>query len=87
MNIQKHDLHHEFPEFKDEIRNLKMNNNHFAKVFKEYHELDHEVIRIEEGVENTTDAYLDELKMKRLNHKDELFLMLKKHQAKQAQSI
>ncbi|WOH36544.1 YdcH family protein [Thalassotalea fonticola] len=87
MNIQKHDLHHEFPEFRDEIRTLKMNNNHFAKVFKEYHELDHEVIRIEEGVENTTDEYLDELKMQRLNHKDELFLMLKKHQAKLAQSI
>ena len=87
MNIQKHDLHHEFPEFRDEIRNLKMHNNHFAKVFKEYHQLDHEVIRIEEGVENTTEQYLDELKMQRLNHKDELFLMLKKHKAKQAQPV
>ena len=87
MNIQKHDLHHEFPEFKDEIRILKMSNNHFSKVFKEYHELDHEVIRIEEGVENTTDEYLDELKLQRLNHKDELFLMLKKHQAKLTESV
>ena len=84
MNIEKHDLHHEFPEFKDEIRNLKMTNNRFAKVFKKYHELDHEVIRIEEGVENTTDAYLDELKKQRLSHKDELFLMLKTYKTKQA---
>lgn len=80
MNIEKHDLHHEFPEFKDEIRTLKMTDKRFAKVFKEYHELDHEVIRIEEGVENTSDEYLDVLKKQRLSHKDQLFIMIKKHQ-------
>lgn len=79
MNIEKHDIHHEFPEFKEEIRELKMNNAHFARLFKEYHELDHEVIRIEEGVENTSDEYLEQLKLKRLQHKDELYAMLKKH--------
>ncbi|TRX58024.1 YdcH family protein [Thalassomonas sp. M1454] len=84
MNIQKHDLHHEFPEYTDEIRTLKMNNNHFAKIFKQYHELDHEVIRIEEGVENTSDDYLEELKKQRLHYKDELFLMIKKYQATKA---
>ncbi|MDG1734011.1 MAG: YdcH family protein [Thalassotalea sp.] len=84
MNIQKHDLHHEFPEYYDEIHNLKMNNNHFAKIFKQYHELDHEVIRIEEGVENTSDDYLEELKKQRLHYKDELFLMIKKYQASNA---
>jgi len=45
-----------------EIRDLKMNNAHFSRLFKNYHELDHEVIRIEEGVENTSDEYLDKLK-------------------------
>jgi uncharacterized protein YdcH (DUF465 family) len=79
MNIEKHDIHHEFPEFKEEIRELKMTNAHFARLFKEYHELDHEVIRIEEGVENTSDEYLEQLKLKRLQHKDELYAMLKKH--------
>lgn len=62
-----------------EIRDLKMNNAHFSRLFKNYHELDHEVIRIEEGVENTSDEYLDKLKMKRLFLKDELYAMLKKH--------
>lgn len=79
MNIEKHDIHHEFPEFKEEIRELKMTNNHFSKLFKSYHELDHEVIRIEEGVENTTDAYLEKQKLKRLHLKDEIYSMLKKH--------
>lgn len=79
MNIEKHDIHHEFPEFKVEIRDLKMNNAHFSRLFKNYHELDHEVIRIEEGVENTSDQYLDNLKLKRLALKDELYAMLKQH--------
>ena len=78
MSIEKHDLHHEFPEFSDEIHHLKMNNNHFSKLFKEYHELDHEVHRIEQGVENTSDEYIEQLKRNRLNLKDALFALLKK---------
>ncbi|MFD2167383.1 YdcH family protein [Thalassotalea euphylliae] len=81
MLNEKHDLHHEFPEFKDAIRELKMTDAHFARLFKEYHELDHEVIRIETGVENTSDEYLEQRKKLRLQHKDALFGMLKKHQA------
>lgn len=77
---EKHDLHHEFPEFHDEIHHLKMNDTHFARLFNEYHEVNKEVIRIEEGIENTTDAYLEERKLKRLNLKDNLFIMLKKQQ-------
>lgn len=77
MTLEKHDLHHEFPEFKDEIRYLKMNDAHFAKLFKNYQELDHEALRIEQGIENTTDEYLESIKMKRLNVKDKLFFMLK----------
>ncbi|WP_286264113.1 YdcH family protein [Thalassotalea atypica] len=80
MLNEKHDLHHEFPEFKEEIHHLKMNDTRFARLFKEYHELDHEVIRIEQGVENTADEYLEQQKKQRLHLKDALFTMLKKHQ-------
>lgn len=76
--IEKHDLHHEFPEFEQEIRQLKMSDGHFARLFKEYHDLDHEVRRIEEGVETTSDEYLETKKIARLHRKDELFSMLKK---------
>ncbi len=76
--IEKHDLHHELPEFEHEIRQLKMSDAHFARLFKEYHELDHEVRRIEEGVETTSDDYLETKKIARLRLKDELFNMLKK---------
>lgn len=78
MTLEKHDLHHEFPEFNEEIHYLKMNDNHFARLFNEYHEIDHEVNRIEQGVENTSDEYLEGRKKQRLNLKDNLFIMLKK---------
>jgi len=81
MQGEKHDLHHEFPEFNDAIHELKMTDNHFARLFNEYHELDHEVHRIETGAENTSDDYLEERKKARLNLKDQLFGMLKAHAA------
>ncbi|MAG75453.1 MAG: YdcH family protein [Thalassotalea sp.] len=81
MFHEKHDLHHEFPEYKEAIHELKISDNHFARLFKEYHELDHEVLRIEQGVENTSDEYLEQQKKQRLHLKDTLFAMLKKHSA------
>lgn len=77
MLTEKHDLVHELPEHKDAIRNLKMTNQHFARLFDEYHEVDHEVHRIETGIENTSDEYLEERKKVRLYLKDELFRMIK----------
>jgi len=78
MTLEKHDLHHEFADLSEEIHYLKMNDNHFARLFNEYHEIDHEVNRIEQGVENTSDEYLDGRKKQRLSLKDKLFVMLKK---------
>ena len=78
MTLEKHDLHHEFPEFNDEIHHLKMNDNHFSRLFTEYHEVNREIQRIEQGVENTSDDYLEQKKKERLQLKDELFVMLKK---------
>ncbi len=78
MLDEKHDLVHELPEHRDTIHRLKMENAHFARLFEEYHEIDHEVHRIETGVENTSDEYLEGRKLKRLHLKDELFDMIKK---------
>ena len=77
MLNEKHDLVHELPEHRETIHQLKMSNNHFARLFDEYHEIDHEVHRIETGVENTSDEYLEERKKVRLHLKDELFRMIK----------
>ena len=77
MPIEKHDLIHELPEYRERIHELKMSDRHFAKIFDEYHEIDHEIHRIEEGIETPSDDYVEELKKKRLQMKDELFSMLK----------
>ncbi|MDD3763361.1 MAG: DUF465 domain-containing protein [Nevskiales bacterium] len=76
MTIEKHDLVHEFPELRDKIHELKVNNAHFAKLFAEYHEVDREVRRIEEEIETPSDAYVEEVKLKRVHLKDQLYAML-----------
>ncbi len=43
MTLEKHDLVHELPEYRDQIHEMKMSNAHFAKLFEAYHEIDHEV--------------------------------------------
>lgn len=73
-----HDLSAEFPEFKERIHELKMNNHHFSRLYHEYEEVDKEVYRIEEGIETPSDEYTEELKLKRLKLKDELYSMLRK---------
>ena len=78
MLNEKHDLIHELPEYREDIHNLKMTDKHFARLFKEYHEIDHEVRRIETGKETTSDDYLDEKKKKRLHLKDNLLEIIKK---------
>lgn len=77
MNVDHHDLHHEFPEFSDAIHNLKIGNKHFARLFDEYHTLTSQVEAIEVKDSPVGDATLEELKKKRLKLKDELYGMLK----------
>ena len=76
MQIEKHDLNHEFPEHKERIHHLKMTDNHFSRLFNEYNDIDREVHKIEEGSENTSDEYLEELKKKRLKYKDDLYAII-----------
>jgi len=75
--MEKHDLHHEFPEFDTKIHSLKVNDNHFKKLFDVYEELNHKI----HGVESTgvyTDEELTSMRTNRLSLKDELYELLKK---------
>ncbi len=74
---ENHDLHHEFPEYNDKIRELKISNAHFAKMFDKYHETNKEIHRIEQALETPSDEYTETLKKKRLDLKDQLFDMIK----------
>jgi len=74
---ENHDLHHEFPEFKDKIHELKMNDGHFQRLFKEYDEIIHQITRVEQEIETPSDEVVEEMKKQRLNLKDQLFAMLR----------
>ncbi|GGE76928.1 hypothetical protein GCM10011533_31590 [Streptosporangium jomthongense] len=84
MPLEKHDLAHELPESKETIHTLKTTDQHFAKLFDAYHDIDHEVYRIEQGVETTSDEYLEEQKKKRLSLKDQLYGMIRDYEASMA---
>ena len=77
MNVEHHDLHHDFPDMADQIHELKMKDRHFARLFDEYHELVKEVRKIEEDTTPASDDTLDALRLKRVHLKDDLYSMLK----------
>lgn len=76
--MQKHDLIHEFPQYKEKIHDLKTTDHHFRSIFEQYHEIDHEIHRYESGAEATTDEHLNELRLKRVKLKDDLYAYLAK---------
>ncbi|MBB5319606.1 YdcH family protein [Marinobacter oulmenensis] len=84
MTLEKHDLLRELPESKESIHELKTHDTHFARLFEEYHELDHEIHRIESGAEHTADEYLETQKKKRLSLKDQLYGMVRDYEATKA---
>ncbi len=78
MHNEAHDLIHELPEYKDKIHELKLSDNHFRKLFDDYHVANKAIHRIEQGVEAHGDDYVEDLKKKRLHLKDSLFQLLSK---------
>lgn len=74
---EHHYLPQEFPQHADRIHQLKTgNNSHFKKLYADYVEVDNNIYRIEQGIENTDDQYLEMLKKKRLCLKDELMAII-----------
>ena len=76
MVLDNHPLARDFPEHKDKIHQLKLNNSHFARLNEDYEALDKAVIRLETGVEHASDAELESQKQKRVRLKDELYALL-----------
>ncbi len=76
MSHVPHELADDFPEFKERIHDLKTTDGHFARLFDEYHGVNREVHRIEAAGVNVADESFEELKLKRLQLKDELYKML-----------
>jgi uncharacterized protein len=58
MPIEDHSLVNEFPEFKDDIHQLKMDDAHFKKLYDEYNHLTKEVEKMEQEIIPSTEATL-----------------------------
>ena len=77
MTISHHPLIEEFPEHKDAIHELKMNNAHFRRLSHEYEGIDKSIVRAEQGIEVVNDDYLESIKKERLHLKDMIYRMIK----------
>ncbi|MGH1461524.1 MAG: YdcH family protein [Neptuniibacter sp.] len=77
MINEHHDLIHEFPEHRERIREMKMQDAHFSRLFDEYHEVTKTVEKMEAEIEPVCTQTEEEIKFKRLKLKDELYSMLK----------
>ncbi|MFB9885232.1 YdcH family protein [Balneatrix alpica] len=74
--MEHHDLVHEFPELRERIHQLKMEDRHFQKLFDEYHELTKAVENMAAEVTPVATHTEEEYKRKRLQLKDQLYAML-----------
>jgi len=79
MQVEHHDLAHEFPEHLETMQSLKANNPEFAKKFDEYHSITDEVERLELADIPVNDILIEEMKMRRVVLKDELYRALVAH--------
>jgi uncharacterized protein YdcH (DUF465 family) len=70
------DLSQEFPEHKNKVQQLKASNTHFRHMFDEYHEINHQLNRIEQEIETVSNEFSESLKKKRLQLKDSLIRVL-----------
>jgi uncharacterized protein YdcH (DUF465 family) len=76
MSVEHHDLIHEFPELKERIHELKVNDTHFRNLFDEYHTLTRSIEKMEDEVTPVSTRIEEEAKKRRLHLKDELYRML-----------
>lgn len=74
---ERHDLHHEFPEHAELIHQLLGSDQEFASLYKEYDDLDAEILDLEQKGEPVTDEVAEEMKYRRVQLKDKLYAILR----------
>lgn len=72
------DLNHAFPDHVELMHTLRGSDGHFQKLYTQYMELEKELGLIAKQAETPDDAFVEELKKKRLATKDEMMSILNK---------
>ena len=70
-----------FPEFRDQIANLRANDRHFTRLFDKHNELDHEIKNLEDKHSPVYQTEIETLKKEKLALKGEIYEILKKAEA------
>lgn len=81
MSHTPHELADAFPQDRDLIHRLKLEDAHFARLAEEYHAVNRTVHRIESEVEPASDERAEGMKKQRLALADELAAILAKARA------
>ena len=67
-----------FPEYRDQITQLKTHDAHFVRIFDEHNALDQQIKRMESHAEPGTPLQIEQLKKEKLRLKDEVYAVLRK---------
>ncbi|USD36853.1 YdcH family protein [Ferrimonas sp. SCSIO 43195] len=70
---ESHSLLDEFPDYKDRIHTLKHQDDEFASMAREYHNLDHRIRGLEMNDVPTSDTEFNRMKSRRVELKDQLY--------------
>lgn len=68
-----------FPEYRDLISELKNSDLHFKNLFEKHNQLDQKIQNLEANIGHATHEQIEQLKKQKLQLKDELYLLLQKH--------
>ena len=66
-----------FPEYRDIIQQLRLDNPHFAKLFEDHETLDREISQLELDPVQLIHSDIELKKRKKLQLKDEMYRLLK----------
>lgn len=77
MQIQSHDLEHEFPEYVSLIQELKSHDGRLALLCEQYEQINAAIVDIEENDKPFQDLEFEVMKKKRLRLKDEIHRALR----------
>ena len=79
MQVEHHELHREFPEYVDAIQKLRTSDSFFYQMYDQYHNLTHQVERLEEDDVPIDDFAFETMKKQRVMLKDKMYKMLVAH--------
>ena len=78
MSNTPHELSEEFPEYVQQMHDLRIADAHFVSLADDYHAINRAVHRAETDIEPTSDDHLVEMRKQRLMLKDQIAAYLSK---------